>query len=636
MAKVQISRQELLASGGYAVVNGRNPNTGFTPILSANPWPASLLSDLAAEETEHGYPESYKLKSAQLRNRQTYCWLTDKGMSIGNPHAYLGLNRFEANLRKWLADWVYRQNSVRMMRLPTLGEMPSIDWSTSSPKAFPGQEILDIKTTHWDLVRRVSKVLLGYEATPSQVEFARFCANSSNDHWDGATGNSGTHARLMTGAPGTFTFWVAQLWNEFTFIFRFKNLPVTPTVLGFGLEFNIFNWNGGQQVYSDKTACSRTRIEDRLTFAWYMQVRRIMWDYVDQSSQIGADAPTSSLGCLRDAAVTAWNVDYGWMWEHYRGTGQSAYGGRVQIYQDETAPGSTWLNFGALKVGRFYVCGVQPFFDGVHVQGDVVVDETTKLISIDQRRWAMSWQGKDMHILVPDLTPEKRAKLADLHIMSCFNLEGSWTTPKDPLYNLDCWADADEADMDLRVETFAEASDDNPRVTFGQANDRSSLKQTRIIHQLIKLLPSEHIAKVVILGSLETGSYARSYKSDGTLSTTQDTGAMLYALRRGCVLEWNHTFPTNEQAFYSVFDFNYADLTSQTLMSHRVDKAEESEFDETAMFVDRLPTLSPDEAGLHERSVFSMVNFSPSRKNLTDIAASGMVMMEHLRRRFTA
>lgn len=630
---VKISRSELTTSNGWAVLNSRNPNTGYTPLLSATPWPASLLYDLAQEEETLGYSASYKTKSAELRNKKTQVWVSQRGLSVGRPHAFHGITKFESNLDKWCADQVYVKEQISEMGLPTLGMLPNIDWTTTL-YAKPGQMMLNLMTFDRELVARVSKTLLGFEATDAQIEYARFWMDqNSSTAWSGVTPGAQTAvADSLVGTPGTFTFSLMSVWGGGTFVFRFKNLPVEPQVLAFSQEFNIINWNGGQDIYNDVLKCKTMPVHHRLNSAWIMHVRRPMWSYLDTYQAIGVDAPINTRGRLRHDEVSAWANNFNWSAEFFTGRPP---GGMVKVYQDEQFALGEFASFGNIEVGLFYVCGVQPFFKGIHVMGDVVWDQPNREIKINQRRWALTWEGQDLQYIKDDLTTTQKQQLENLRIVSVFNLEGAWVAPNNPLYNLGVWQDAQEADMNLENEVFAPASDDNPQITFKQANTRASLKQVNLIHQMMKTEPREDIAKVKVMGTL--GSYyAVCYDSAGALKSNVESGTMLLAIRRGASVVFDGeaaSFP--EQAFFGVFgcdQFNALD----DLNSHKAGTGTDSELDESVLFGDVLPTLTPEDADLHTRSAFALVSFSPERKNMHNIAASAMVMISQLRNRMVA
>lgn len=631
--RVKISKAALTDVGGWTVNNSRNPNTAFTPILSSSLWPAALLSDLSAEDTELGYPEAYVTKSAALRNRKTRVWQSPNGMCIGKPLAFLGLTRVETNAHLWMTNLEFVRRQVMAMGLPTIRARAfQLDFGTAGCYAKPGMMIANLSD---DIVQRMAMILLGRNVTPDQVDFAQFCADQSNGvTWHGGAASSKAVANAQAGPLGTFTFYLYSLWGGHCFRIRFKNLGYEPLITSFGLEYSTLQWYGDQEWYNYPEKCKDRSVWSRLLPSWTSTMRRAMWDYCNSYATIGPDASNTTMGWTR--AQSTWLASTpGWTIGDYWNTGQPYNGGLVQIYQDETVSVGDWQQFGSLHVGDFYVCGVQPFFSSMGCAGPTTRDQFTKTIDIDQRRFVAEWNGPSLVHLKPDLTQTQKDALSDLQCLSVFNLEGSWWTPANPLHNLGMWEDAQEADMDLNAEVFAEASDDNPVITFGQANTRASLQQVGVLHKLTKLRDvDQDIVKLQISGSV--GAFTATAFTVGDVVLANATiEEKTIAARAGVPITYTVATGLEAQAFYSVFQFDLENVNASLASSDPANPGT-SELDETVMFETKLPTLTPADATLKERSAFALVNMSPSRKNLTEISATGITMMHQLRRRFIA
>lgn len=620
---VKISKAEISRSSGHVVVNTRSANTGFTPILGSLPFPASLLDDLAAEDLSLGYPEAYRTKSVALRNTLFDCFYSPSGFSIGTLHALHGIPLIDVELDRWLSDTAFVREKVSSMGIPNLGAFATgINWGNG---AFIAPGTFDLKTLHPGLVDRVSQALFGEVLPSSRCVFARLDGNveGAAANWNGTAtnANDGTFVKPMRGPAGTVTVAFVQTWARVTYWFRFDGFAVEPQTRLLVFGFNIYNKGGDQLIYNNVPATKARTVVGTLNNCWGVYIRRSIRDYLGRNGTVGPTL-TGSMGYVRHEIPE--NTDFGYLEANW-----GDKGGCVQIVGDETDTDGLFRDYGGLKHGKFYVVGMQPFFRGVHAQGPTTYDAVTREIRVSQEKWAFDWRGAELALLKDDLTPTESANLQKLRVLSCFNLTGTWTAPNEPLRNLDMWDDAQEAEIDLEAEIYAEATADNPQITFGQANRRASLAQTKVVHRIDAGGSREYIARVVITGNLVGNVVATSYGVDGLATVEQDRDLMLHAIKAGAELVFSQTSVTNDDAFYTLFDTTLSSL-QDALASSR--SGATSELDETVLFRRHLPSLG-SEVDLKERSAFAIVNFSPSRKNLTDVAASGMVMMEHIRRR---
>lgn len=640
MAKTPIKRSELLANGGYAVVNTRAANTGFVPLVFKAGFPADLDTRLREEEAANGYPQAYIDASKYQRNRRWDVWVSDNGVSIGDLGPQHYLPAVDQEIERWATDPAFVAQSIGQMRLPLLGELPSIKWSGQydSGGAKPGQSIFDLAQYDATIARRVGTVLLGYVPSPSQIKQARVYARVAGDPspWPVQTGAPGSDMMLATMPAtddSTITFVLFQNWAEIAFVFTFGDLPKPPLVRYMAFNFDIYNWQGAQVIYNATWQCAKTPVSDRLTGKNLIAMRAPLYTMLESHGSYSETLPPESYSFGSDPydPKVGFRVPYR---STFYGSWMSDNAKPVRmVFMDEVTTDDL-TDYGSLRHGRMFVYGMNPLFQGAHLQGPTTVNSAVGEIRVEQRKIGYTWRGRDLIPIMMDATEEQKVQLRKMTALSVINLTGVWTTPLDPVKQLNLYRQAEEAEFDLMSETFAEATTNNPAVTFKQANDRASLKQTNIVHRIATINEHPVISFVKISGV--PGAYiATAYRYDGTVVLDVDVNDMALALKRGATVSFSlGEGGDSESAMLVVFGFAQADLAAETSALSPTSTIG-GELDEAMMFRGQLPSLDTD-VPLNARAAFSLLQFTPSRSSINEVVFGGMAMSEYLRKRLTA
>lgn len=607
MSILKFSRNALRGNtGGYEIKNTRSPGTGLGVMLLRSQYPADIAAALQQEEADLGYPAAYTARSNVVRSTRFPVWVTSKGMSIGKPAADIGLTPADYHVRDWMWDEKFVYARIKSMGLPSLDDLGIVTTSDGSwySNDTTKPHVADLAPA---IVRRVARALLGNaQYTVGHAKMLQII-NANEDTtllqtWMGdPVDNSLSFAVTMTGLAGVHL------------VFRFENisLPTTTKVI-----HKVFRREQTYMSAADKLDTRRNTWNAGLKFAGTFKL----------------EAPALEAVKLAPSWVTA-NQPY----NHHVSVTSSSWATAEQpiyVYALSTAQPFVLHDYAGVWFGSFYAFGMNPFLEAIHVLGPTTVDSSGLSISIAQEMLCLEWLGKDLAQLIDNPDPADVDKLKKLYVVSSYNLTGTWTLPKDPLYNLDVWQAAIDAEFDLGSEIFVpeDAAKGRPAYTFKQASDRASLKQIRAMHVLRNLTVAKDIMRVQLGGTAASGYTAVGLTvTGGVITATMDE--LIHAIRDGAQVVTAVGFTgTLDNALISTLGLTMAQIIQPTFLS-RTDTAT-NEFDENGMFGDHLPNLSNGD--LKTRSAFAMIHETPSRTLLAEVSNGLSAVMYHNYRRLTA
>jgi hypothetical protein len=352
-------------------------------------------------------------------------------------------------------------------------------------------------------------------------------------------------------------------------------------------------------------------------------------DPVGNSFPLNADAYTTSVKTYTIRADRAWKD---------LNSKITAVNGTSNETPFDPVPGRRELvdGFTRHNVALFDVriLGFPEYCQCIFLEGDVVIDEVTKTITVGRGIRQVEWMGSKLKDIV-NLEDEEISsqEIADIEEFATKRvrtvvLPAQRTVPSDPLRLTNTIGDAEKGDVDLRSEIFAEADAERelPALTFDQASKLAQGKVYNMLHivdDFGRLLDEQAViyfnsdtldVSLTVDGQATTiASYDDlwAYVWSGSKIVQQGSGATSFS-------EWLSSMTETDAASVEYFD-NLPD-------------GENSEWNETTVWP---RVVDPSKLSRAELAAQEIIQFSRSRENLSQFISAAITQGRLAARSFT-